>query len=220
METNAADKAEVPAPPKDVRLFAPEVSAEGCASGECLPEVEVAPAPVVLATPVVVPPLAPTTPVSKDDPGRTLTERWRAAVETLKSESARHGSSMSHAFVLWMRPGQVSVAFKPEAGFHKTQATTQSGRATIEKSLANHFGIPTRLVVDEQASITGPTLAEMDLREREARELSTDTSVRGHPAVRAALRILGGELEHVLHLEPAPTGPPSTDDDVPTEESA
>ena len=45
----------------------------------------------------------------KDDPTRSQSERWRAALETVREASTRLGASLSHARVLWMRPGDITV---------------------------------------------------------------------------------------------------------------
>ncbi len=186
-----------PAPPlgvaaADRRLFAQEASPSGCASGECLPEVVPAAAPPV--------------------PALSAEAQWRAAVEAVRSASARHAASLAQGRLVALRPGEVVLAYRPESSFHRTTVTGQSGRAAVEKLLGQHFGRPTRIVLDDAAAATAPkSLAEQDAEARAAHEVSTDQSVRGHPAIRAALRILGGELEHIQVLERQRTGAPGSD---------
>lgn len=131
-------------------------------------------------------------------------DRWRLAVDCVKAASARHGASLANGRLLFIRTGEVGLYFLPAAGFHRTTVTAQSGRAAVEKALAIYFGAPTRLLVDDTpaGAAAPPSLAELDAHQRAAREKSTDSDVRNHPAVRAALRLLGGELEHVQVLEP------------------
>ena len=180
-----------PTPASDTRLFQEEASPSGCASGECLPEVKDA-APVLAAPP---------------------TEGvWRAAVEAVRAASARHAASLAQGRLVALREGEVVLAYRPEASFHRTTVTGQSGRAAVERLLSEHFGRPTRIVLDDAAAATAPkSLAEQDAEARAAHEVSTDQSVRGHPAIRAALRILGGELEHIQVLERQRTGAPGSD---------
>ncbi len=177
----------------DGRLFPQEASPSGCASGECLPE----------AVPAAAAPPAP---------ALSAEAHWRAAVETVRSASARHAASLAQGRLVALRPGEVVLAYRPESSFHRTTVTGQSGRAAVEKLLGQHFGRPTRIVLDDAAAATAPkSLAEQDAEARAAHEVSTDQSVRGHPAIRAALRILGGELEHIQVLERQRTGAPGSD---------
>ena len=175
-------------PPSDEKLFAPEDPAEGCASGDCVPaaaQPEPAPA-LVLESPL--PPASPTA------------DQWRAAVDRVRKASTRHGASLAFGRLLWIRPGEVALAYPRSASFHKATITAQSGRALIEKALTEHFGAPTRLVVEEAAELAAaaaPSLAEEEAKNRDEHEKSTDAMVRAHPAVRAALRHLGGEVEHI-----------------------
>jgi len=180
----------------ETRLFAEESSPAGCASGECLPESKTsAPAAAAAASPV-----------------RPAEAVWRSAVEAVRAASARHAASLAQGRLVALRSGEVVLAYRPESSFHRTTVTGQSGRAAVEKLLSEHFGQPTRLVLDDAAAATSPkSLAEQDAEARAAHEVSTDTTVRGHPAIRAALRILGGELEHIQVLERQRTGAPGSD---------
>ena len=182
---------------EEARLFAEEGPAGGCASGECLPEEEPAEAPEP-------PPAAAPARPGRDSPTQALAERWRAAVDTVRAASARHGASLAFGRLLWIRPGEVGVAYPSAMGFHRTTVTASAGRSIVERALSEHFGRPTRLVVEQAVDGVGATLsvAEEDQQNRSAHERSTEGKVRGHPAVRAALKILGGEIEHIQVLEP------------------
>jgi len=170
-----------------------DTSPGGCATGECLPE----------ATP----------PRGRDDPSRPLLERWRATLDTVATESPRHSASLKQARLLYLRDGEVGVAFRGDAGFHRTTVTGQSGRPVVERLLSVHFGRPTKLVLDETpgAAAGSKTLAEIDAEARAEHERATGQSVRNHPAILATLRILGGELEHIQVLERERTGAPGSD---------
>jgi hypothetical protein len=176
----------------DSKLFAPEDPPEGCASGDCVPE----PAELKLVEPEAPPPAAPAAAPAAD--------QWRAAVERVRRTSTRHGTSLAFGRLLWIRPGEVALAYPRSAAFHKSTITAQSGRALIEKSLAEHFGAPTRLIIEEApelAAAAAPSLAEEEAKSRDAHEKSTDAMVRAHPAVRSVLRLLGGEVEHIQVLD-------------------
>ena len=172
-----------------------DTSPGGCATGECLPDT------------------APAAPRGRDDATRPLLERWRSALDTVAGESPRHSASLKNARLLSLREGEVAIAFRPDAGFHRTTVTGQSGRAVVERLLSVHFGRPTRLVVDETpgAATGAKTVAELDTEARAEHERATGQSVRNHPAILATLRVLGGELEHIQVLERERTGAPGSD---------
>jgi len=184
------------------RLFAEEGSAEGCASGECLPdEPQQAAAPPAPATPVGGPPAASN---GRDNPVLSMADRWRAAVDTVKAASIRHGAALSHGRLLWLRPGEVGVAYVAAHAFHRGQLMGGTGRALVEKALSEHFGRPTKLVLEEATGEAATTLsiAEQESQARTAHQQSTEGKVRSHPAIRAVLKMLGGEIEHIQVLEP------------------
>jgi hypothetical protein len=138
----------------------------------------------------------------------------------VKAASPRLGTSLSHARLVYLRPGEVGVHYTAAADFHRTIVSAQSGRAQVEKTLSVQLGSPTRLVLETNAAGASPqSLAEQDAQERQQRVNSTDESVRHHPAVRAALKLLGGELEHIQVLEPEPStkAAPSSELEVPEE---
>jgi hypothetical protein len=220
----------LPTPPPaaqdpDERLFDEEGSPEGCASGECLPDAP----PVPLAEPepeadsvrpfdvhhasrAAAPLMAPS---GRDKPRLPLQERWRAVVDTVRAASGRHAQSLANGRLLWIREGEVAVAYPPGPNgpnFHKTTVVGASGRALIEKALAEHFGRPTKLLVQDAAEgDAGPeaglvSIAQQDAQERAAYEKSTEGRVRSHPAIRATLKFLGGEIEHIQVYE-APARP-------------
>jgi hypothetical protein len=144
-------------------------------------------------------------------------------VDRVRAVSVRHGTSLSNGRLLWIRPGEVALAYTRESGLHKSTVTAQSGKALIEKALAEHFGAPTRLVVEEApelAAAAAPSLAEEEAKSRAAHEKSTDAMVRQHPAVRAALRALGGEVEHIQVLDrPRPDLPRADGEDEAPEQN-
>ncbi|WP_407737966.1 DNA polymerase III subunit gamma/tau [Hyalangium sp.] len=212
--TNARRPAE-PEAAEDERLFAEEGSAEGCASGDCLPE---APAE---SAPEPEPEVSPPPPShGRDNPGQSAGERWRAAVESVKAASARHGTALANGRLLWLRAGEIGVGYVPAASFHRTQVAGGTGRAMVEKALAEHFGRPMKLVVEDATgeAASAPSLAEQDAQARSAYQQSTEGKVRTHPAIRAVLKHLGGEIEHIQVLEPE--RPPASPSVESPEESA
>lgn len=180
----------------DERYFPEEGPAGGCASGECLPDVappEPEPEPVMAEAPRR----------GRDNPSLTTAERWRAAVDFVKSQSVRHGAALAHGRLLWLRPGEIGLGYRPQEGFHRLQITSTSGRALVDKALAEHFGRPMKLVLEETTGDAAPrSIAEEEASSRAAYEKSTDGKMRSHPAIRSVLKILGGEVEHIQVYEP------------------
>jgi hypothetical protein len=162
-------------------------------------------------------------PSGRDNPRRPLQDRWRAAVDTVRDASGRHAKSLAFGRLLWIREGEVGVGYTPKDGFHKTTVQGGAGRPIIEKALSEHFGRPTKIVVQdcaegEPAESASPatgfvSIAQEDAQERAAYEKSTEGRVRSHPAVRATLKFLGGEIEHIqIYDQPArPAAPPAND---------
>lgn len=208
------------APPADVKLFAPEGSAEGCASGECLPgeQPATAKAPPAPSLPPEPPPelydaeepepeLAPAprpaaaaraTSASDDD-------RWRRAVDAVRQAAPRQGKSLTFARFLGFTPEGARLAFTSDAAFHRNQVLTGLSRTTVEAELSKALGRPIKLVeeTNQQLLQAAPkSIAEVEAGDRAAREKQIEDKVRAHPALRNVLRHLGGSLEHITYLEP------------------
>ena len=198
---------------REERLFAPEGSAGGCASGECLPEKPLVLTPPEPSAPSLLPPLPsgptlyppePSAPPAFVAPQSDLA-KWKLAVDSLRQENPRHGKSLSYARVMGFTLEGVRVSFPPDAAFHRTTVLGMS-RAIVEASLSKYFGRPTKIL--EETGTTAlqsapKSIAEVEASDRQVRESSIDGKVREHPAVRNVLRLLGGSIEHVQYLEAA-----------------
>ncbi len=123
-------------------------------------------------------------------------------VDIVRTESPRHGKSLAFGRLLRGGPGEVVVAFTAEADFHRTTVSGGAGRGLIEEILTRSFGTPTRLTIDQHGAANAPpSLAEEEAKEREAHERSVESRVRRHPALERAMRLLGGEIEHIQIVE-------------------
>lgn len=210
---------DVPDDPNE-RLFAPEGSAEGCASGECLPDgTPIANGPVPNAAPKPAPALAaapkpvePPKPAPAPKPAAVPSsqlEQWKVAVEAVRVASPRHGKSLSHGRFVGMEPGTIRIAFPNDAAFHRSTVFGMS-RQLIEEVLTKHFGRPTKVAEDNTSqalAAAAPSIAEDEAKETAARHTAIDAHVAQHPAIRNVLRILGGTVEHVQYLEPVREAP-------------
>ncbi len=193
----------------DEKLFDPEGSAEGCASGECLPDGTPVQPPVAAApsTPTHAR-VAPAAAIATGVPNSQI-ERWKLAVDAVRAASPRHGKSLSHGRFVGMEPGTVRIAFPADAAFHRTTVFGMS-RQLIEEELTKHFGRPTKVAEDNTAQAlkaAAPSIAEDEARETSARHNAIDARVSHHPAIKSVLRILGGTVEHVQYLEPVREAP-------------
>lgn len=187
----------------DTVLFAPEGSAEGCASGDCLPGEE---------APESAPAPAPAGASGSD------AELWRAAVDAVRSKSPRHGKSLSSArFLGFTDDRNLRIAFPPAASFHRS-TVFGTGRTMIEEALTSALGRPTRLVeeTDTRAIARAPqSLAEDEAQAQAARSNSIEGRVRAHPALKNVLKVLGGSVEHIQILDEAPAPSSAAEPDVP-----
>jgi len=203
-----------------VKLFAPEGSAEGCASGECLPEASAVVKPAAPAAPDLHEADEPEPPAPIPPANRSVgtdEDKWRRAVDALRETSPRHGKSLSYARFLGFTPEGVRIAFPADAAFHKSQVISMS-RPMVEAELAKSLGRPIKLVEDTnvQAFQSAPkSIAEVEATDRSTRERGIEDKVKSHPALRNVLRHLGGALEHISYLEPIarpPAAAPSSDE--------
>ncbi|WP_255208574.1 hypothetical protein [Myxococcus sp. AM009] len=130
-------------------------------------------------------------------------------METVKASHPRQGAALSNGRLLSMKNGEIVLGFLPVAGFHRMAVNATAGKAAVDKALAEHFGRPVKLTVQDASPDDprlGPSLAEQDAQTRATHEKNTDSKVRGHPAVRAVLKFLGGEIEHIQVYEPERPG--------------
>ncbi len=197
---------ETPAPGE--RLFAPEGSAEGCASGDCLPE-------------EVVPEAPPEPDTEADAAPAQLTSHdvWRKAVDAVRVTSIRFGKSLSFGRLVSYEPGLLKIAFPPEAGFHRA-TVFGSARPEIEKLVSTALNSATKIQEDSSTialAAATKSIAEQELSDRTAREHSIDARIRIHPAVQNVLKYFGGQVEHVQVLEALP--PAGAETAVPEDDS-
>lgn len=123
----------------------------------------------------------------------------------MRAASPRHGRSLAYARFVSFTGDGARIVFGPDATFHKSQVFGLS-RALVEGELSRSLGRPIKLTEDQSAAFeTAPrSIAEVEAGERNTREAQIKAKVEAHPALRALHKHLGGKLEHVSFLEPAP----------------
>lgn len=159
---------------------------------------------------------SPSTPSSSTAKGldgerRTATldsnQLWRAVIAELKGQRRDLlAMALAHGRILEANAGQVRLGFSPADGMFRSQA--ERGLRDAEAALARVAGAPMRLTLESvSAGDATPSVAQEDSARERAREEQAEREGREHPAVLAALRILGGAVEHIRVLEPDGDGP-------------
>lgn len=180
------------------------------ASSESIVAERPAPAPVQAQgpEPAQVPESAPLTAVAAagkglDAQAENKPQGWQALVQRINKERPRLGGVLEHGKLLKLELPLVELGFV-EGSFHFLQMQDANLQAGFVKIAEDYFGqtVTMRVVpirAQDQA-VAPPSLAE----ERQARESSQRNQVKdealGHPAVKAAQKILGGEVVQVKPL--------------------
>lgn len=189
-QTNGAVKLQVPSSLKAPAATAASVpvatSAEGCASGDCLPDAPTQPAPAI----------------STGD----AQHRWKTAVEALRGKNPRLGKSLTYARLISLSPSEARLAFPSDAGFHRATVFGHA-RTELQNLLGQHLGQTVQMVEEKSAEVfasASKSVAEQESHDKANRERNIESKVRQNSAVQSVMRVLGGTLEHVQVLEPAP----------------
>jgi DNA polymerase III subunit gamma/tau len=128
-----------------------------------------------------------------------LEQRWRALVDSVRAARKPAAAAvLEHAVPLRIADGQVVVAFNSAASGVLDDKET---RTAVEQAFARVLGRPARLVI-EAAPAEGKASSLADERKKQMSERRTQRLQQGreHPAVRAAVEVLGGEIEDVRDL--------------------
>ena len=213
-----------------MKIFPPENSPEGCASGECLPEPATSATPSPAATQAPEPelleddePEPPPLVIASDRTAGSDEDKWKRAVESVREASPRHGKSLSYARFLGFTPeGGVRIAFPADAAFHRSQVIGMS-RPMVEGELTRSLGRTIKLVEDTSVQAfasAAKSIAEVEATDRSTRERGIEDKVKAHPALRNVLKHLGGSLEHIAYLEPIARPPTAATASTPDEGDA
>ncbi len=90
-----------------------------------------------------------------------------------------------------------------QTSFLFAQATENAAKDLLTSAVRAHFGAETEVVLEIAIGKTGTTVAELDARERKAKQDAARREVADHPLVVAAIRSLGAELIDVRLAEVA-----------------
>ena len=140
---------------------------------------------------------APTPPPAAD-PEPDLQGRWRSLIDSVRAaRKAGAAAALEHAIPLKIDRGGVQIAFRKGAG---QAAIVQEARPAVEAAFEKAFGFRVPLQIVEQDAPADTSVAEQKQKLRAAASESRIALAREHPAVRAAVEVLGGEIEDVRDL--------------------
>jgi DNA polymerase III subunit gamma/tau len=133
-------------------------------------------------------------------PGAPLEDRWRALIAAVRaarkmSQAAALEKGVPRAFAA----GMVAVGFRSPNDALALE--DPDSRRSVEQIFSSTLGSPTKLVIEKLAA-ESPAQSVADDREHERGEQKGRRLQQGreHPAVRATVEVLGGEIEDVRDL--------------------
>lgn len=132
---------------------------------------------------------------------------WKTVVDRVKVSSPRLGTSLGYGRLVELSSTEVVLSFSKDAAFHRS-VLAGVGRTEIEKLASEQLGRLVRLRLVDAAATGGPSPpspAEEEAKEKADRDRRVEALVRGHPAVAAALELLGGEIEQIEVIQPEPS---------------
>ena len=140
---------------------------------------------------------APTPPPAAD-PEPDLQSRWRLLIESVRgARKAGAAAALEHAVPLKIERAGVQIAFRKGAG---QAAIVLEARPAVEAAFEKALGFRAPLQIVEQEAPADTSVAEQKQKLRVAASESRIALAREHPAVRAAVEVLGGEIEDVRDL--------------------
>jgi DNA polymerase III gamma/tau subunit len=127
-----------------------------------------------------------------------LGSRWQRLIESVRAaRKAGAAAALEHAVPIQIDRGGVQIGFRKGAG---QAAIVQEARAAIEDAFEKALGFRAPLQIVEQEAAQDDTVAEQRKKQRAAASSGRIALAREHPAVRAAVEVLGGEIEDVRDL--------------------
>ena len=150
------------------------------------------------AEPGPVPPVSGPHPVASD-PAAPLDQRWRALVDSVRAaRKMSAATALERAVPLRIAGGAVAVGFRnPNDALALEDRDT---RAAVEAAFARALGTKAALRIEQAPETSHASLHDEKERARKERRVQRLQSGRDHPAVRAAVEVLGGEIEDVRDL--------------------
>ncbi|TMB37400.1 MAG: DNA polymerase III subunit gamma/tau [Deltaproteobacteria bacterium] len=127
-----------------------------------------------------------------------LNARWRLLLDSVRAaRKPGAAAALEHAIPVKIDRSAVQVAFRKGSG---QAAIVQEARAAVEGAFEKALGFRAPLQIVEQDAPADDSVAEQKQKQRAAASEGRIALAREHPAVRAAVEVLGGEIEDVRDL--------------------
>src|SRR5207244_11247771 len=127
-----------------------------------------------------------------------LKTRFRHLIESVRAaRKAGAAAALEHAVPLKIDRTGVQIGFRKGAG---QAASVQDAKAALEEAFEKALGFRAPLQIVEQEAPADASVAQEKQKQRAAASGSRIAQAREHPAVRAAVEVLGGEIEDVRDL--------------------
>jgi len=127
-----------------------------------------------------------------------LNTRWRLLLDSVRAaRKPGAAAALEHAIPMKIDRSAVQVAFRKGSG---QAAIVQEARAAVEGAFEKALGFRAPLQIVEQDAPADDSVAEQKQKQRAAASEGRIALAREHPAVRAAVEVLGGEIEDVRDL--------------------
>ena len=142
-------------------------------------------------------PVAPTRPATDAE-----IATWRRILDEVRKRRPALASVLAHAQIFDMTEERVTLAYD-QTSFLYAQATESAAKDLLTSVVRACLAPTTDLVFEIAVGKTGTTIAELDARDRKAKQEAAKREVAEHPLVVAAIRTLGAELVDVRLAEAA-----------------
>ncbi|HZX94752.1 MAG TPA: DNA polymerase III subunit gamma/tau [Myxococcales bacterium] len=129
-----------------------------------------------------------------------LHARWRQLIESVRAaRKPAAASALEHAVPVKIDRGAVQIAYRKGDGRALILADKET-RAAVEAAFEKALGFRAPLILIEQEAPADGSVAEQKQKLRARASEGRIALAREHPAVRAAVEVLGGEIEDVRDL--------------------
>jgi DNA polymerase-3 subunit gamma/tau len=125
---------------------------------------------------------------------------WRRILDAVRVRRPALASVLAHAQIFDMGPERVTLAYEATS-FLYAQATDNASKELLASVVRAHFGAAVEVMFEIAVGKTGTTVADLDTKERKAKQDAARREVAEHPLVVAAIRTLGAELIDVRLIE-------------------
>src|SRR5713226_3164518 len=133
------------------------------------------------------------------DAGAPLDLRWRALVDAVRAaRKMGAATALERAVPLRIENGTVAVGFRNQNDALPLE--DRETRAAVEAAFARALGTKAALRIEQAREAPQASLHDEKERARKERKVQRLQAGREHPAVRAAVEVLGGEIEDVRDL--------------------